>query len=201
MPLDNMILQGAGAEEGVAGAFRIVVGGKTDGIASRHAGWEVRDSILILLPDGRTRTAWLLQRPGRALDGIARDGAPLNVEAARKIGSGRFPANAMIVHHTSCERPPGACASGCPAASLDAQSGISGNGFDYTYSRRSGKSGEGWGLAKTGTEYADEGGASRFVANFPCEQDAIDWLRLLLGEPTSPDGWFIGYRAEERPSR
>jgi DNA methylase len=64
----------------------------------------------------------------------------------------------------------------CPVALLDAQSGESVSRVGV--SRSSAGPGDGWGMTKTGAEYADAGGASRF---FYC-------AKASSAERTLPDG-------------
>ena len=203
MHFDNMILHGEGSEEHLPHAYRIVVGDGRDALSARRDGWEVQDTVLIITSDGRQRAAFLLCCPGKLLDGLAHDATALNVEAARKVGTGRFPANMILVHKPSCDATEKKCAEDCPAGILDrdpvtGEPIMSGNGWGYEYTRRGGKSGGGWGMTKTGTEYADVGGPSRFLATFPTDDDAILWLRLLLGKDVKPKGFFPNTRAGER---
>lgn len=69
--------------------------------------------------------------------------------------AGRWPANVLLDEHQ--------------AAELDQQSGTS---VSRIGAPRGAAAGEGWGMTKTGTEYADSGGASRFFPVFRYEAKA-----------------------------
>lgn len=83
---------------------------------------------------------------------------------------GRFPSNVLLCHAADCT--PDQCGESCPVRMLDAQSG-------YTKSTRGkprrGKPGNGWRMTHHGSEYTDQGGASRF---FP-----VFWPDLELDAP------------------
>jgi len=71
---------------------------------------------------------------------------------------GRWPSNFVLSHDADCTLE--ICVPECVCVKLDTQSG-------YSYSRigkprGSRRPGKGWGMTKTGAEYDDEGGASRF---------------------------------------
>lgn len=56
------------------------------------------------------------------------------------------------------------CMEGCPVRILNQQSGVSSSKVGKPRSSKT--SGQGWGMTKTGAEYEDKGGASRFFAQF-----------------------------------
>jgi len=93
---------------------------------------------------------------------------------------GRIPANFILSHNEDCEEAH--CTDGCPVAELNRQSGSSRSRKGKP--RKSNKPGDGWGMTKTGTEYTDEGGASRFyyVAK-PSPQEKEAGLEGLLEHP------------------
>lgn len=72
---------------------------------------------------------------------------------------GRWPANLVLSHADDCELV-GDCGPDCPVAELDRQSGASTSRVGKP--RQSKKPSDGWGMTKTGAEYNDKGGASRF---------------------------------------
>ena len=74
--------------------------------------------------------------------------------------SGRWPPNVLLSHTEDCEDQ---CAEDCPVAEMDRQSGSSVSKKGKP--RDSVHPGDIWGMTKTGAEYDDAGGASRF---FPC---------------------------------
>jgi len=73
---------------------------------------------------------------------------------------GRWPPNILLSHTEDCDDE---CAEDCPVAEMDRQSGSSVSKKGKP--RGSVHPGDGWGMTKTGAEYDDAGGASRF---FPC---------------------------------
>lgn len=79
-------------------------------------------------------------------------------------GSGRWPSNVVLSHAEACgpdDSTP--CSDGCPVAELDRQSGRS---VSTIGKPRGARSGDGWGMTATGSEYADSGTASRFFPTF-----------------------------------
>jgi site-specific DNA-methyltransferase (adenine-specific) len=84
------------------------------------------------------------------------------VEPERRFSTpnagGRWPSNALFSHSPECSEE--SCASDCPVAELDRQSGSSVSRRGKP--RRSQVPGNGYGMVYTGSEYADHGGASRF---------------------------------------
>lgn len=114
---------------------------------------------------------------------------------------GRWPPNVLLSHTEDCDDE---CADDCPVAEMDRQSGSSVSRKGKP--RGSALPGDGWGMTKTGAEYNDSGGASRF---FPCfkyhpktsrkERDAvvsnthptvkpIELMRWLVRLVTPPNG-------------
>lgn len=89
--------------------------------------------------------------------------------------AGRWPANVVLSHVDTCEDG-GACADGCPVAELDRQSGTLKSGAIAEHHRRTtaGGNGETHGAMRGVTgpvRPADEGGASRFFAQFRYSAD------------------------------
>jgi len=76
--------------------------------------------------------------------------------------TGRWPTHLLLSHSEDCGPDGGqwTCAPDCPIAELDRQSGPSKSRKGKP--RGSQDPGEGWGMTKTGAEYNDDGGASRF---------------------------------------
>jgi hypothetical protein len=72
------------------------------------------------------------------------------------------------------------CASGCPVAALDEMSGV---GTSRKGKPRQGPSGTGWGMSATGSEYDDQGGASRFFPCFESRAQLDDWFARLIQNP------------------
>lgn len=64
------------------------------------------------------------------------------------------------------------CVEDCPARLMDAQSGRSHSRKGKP--RASSKPGDGWGMTRTGTEYDDHGGGSRFFQQFAAEPVVLD---------------------------
>jgi hypothetical protein len=71
------------------------------------------------------------------------------------------------------------CEPACPVAQLDAQSGTSASRIGQP--RGSAEPGQGWGMTKTGAEYDDVGGASRFFPQFEDDTALLAWLHRLVG--------------------
>lgn len=104
-----------------------------------------------------------LQRVSRVEQGY-RDHVTESVGEASTV-SGRWPTNAVFVHHPDCGPDDGApCADDCHVAALDEQSGTSVSRAGKP--RASAQPGDGWGMTATGTEHNDSGGASRFFPTF-----------------------------------
>lgn len=82
---------------------------------------------------------------------------------------GRWPPNILLTHNHDCGSD--GCTPGCPVAALDRQSGVSTSRIGNP--RGSQQPGDGWGMTKTGDEYDDSGGASRFfpILNWDPEYD------------------------------
>lgn len=95
---------------------------------------------------------------------------------------GRWPTNVLISHHPGCDEQDG-CATGCPAAEVDSQSGQSTSRAGKPRSGKSGeaKGGSGWGISSGGTEYNDTGGASRFFPTFQYEAKAKSGVGRPVG--------------------
>lgn len=103
------------------------------------------------------------------------------------LGKGRWPANVVLDEEA--------------AAELDAQTGESTSRIGKP---RAGASGDGWGMTKTGAEYADSGGASRFFytakassaereledgsRNTHCTVKPTDLMKWLVRLVTPPGG-------------
>ena len=83
--------------------------------------------------------------------------------AASRVNGGRWPANLILSHDHTEEEP---CHDACPVRVIDAQSGLSKSTKGKP--RSSKQPGKGWGMTKTGAEYEDAGGASRFFPVFYC---------------------------------
>jgi hypothetical protein len=75
------------------------------------------------------------------------------------------------------------CADGCPVAELDRQSGSTASRIGRP--RQSASPGAGWGMTHTGSEYADEGGASRFFPVFHYSPKAPSSERPRLADGTA----------------
>jgi hypothetical protein len=204
-----------------------------DGIEGRKAGYELRDTLLVLgpgvEPDRPFASYVLLFRKSLSESTVAEQilstgtGA-LNIDACRvasdlsefyskstgKVRSsaghaklygmkgvfggdaanppheaGRWPPNMLIVHSEGCKLvgtrkkdPTWKCVPNCAAPYLDALSGISTSRVGQP--RSSSVPGRGWGMTKTGAEYSDTGGASRYFPQFKCSEEMIDWLSTLL---------------------
>ncbi|WP_395109818.1 DNA-methyltransferase [Actinomadura sp. SCN-SB] len=121
---------------------------------------------------------------------------------------GRWPTNVVISHLPECGAEDGTpCAEGCAVAELDRQSGPS---VSRIGKPRGAAAGDGWGMTKTGAEYADVGGASRFFPVFryaakapaaerPRLPDGTTWptvkplalMRWLVRLVTPPGGQLI----------
>lgn len=121
----------------------------------------------------------------------------LNIDACRIGGDdGRWPSHLILSHNHDCLYsyhkttvgtprlfgPPGykvlregwswSCSDGCPVALIDAQSGTS---VSYKCEPRSAASGNGtWGMTRTGAEYNDAGGVSRFFYTAKPTRDERD---------------------------
>ena len=93
------------------------------------------------------------QRPPGASLHLSVDPMPLH--AARAHDAGRWPTN-VVLDDTAAD-------------DLDRQSGTSTSRAGVP---RAGASGDGWGMTKTGREYSDSGGASRFFPTFRYEAKA-----------------------------
>ena len=78
-----------------------------------------------------------------------------SVERTRRLG--RWPANVILSHAADCTSR--RCEPGCPVAELDRQGGQS---RSRAGRERAGAPGLGFALTRSGTEYDDAGGASRF---------------------------------------
>ncbi|WP_445520502.1 DNA-methyltransferase [Streptomyces sp. NEAU-174] len=102
--------------------------------------------------------------------------------------AGRWPTNVALSHapllDDQGESVGDACADGCvpgcSVAEIDAQSGVTRSRIGKP---RGAAAGNGWGMTKTGTEYDDAGGASRFFPVFRYEAKAPASER-----PRLPDG-------------
>jgi hypothetical protein len=73
------------------------------------------------------------------------------------------------------------CASDCPVPFLDAISGSSTSRAGQP--RGSAVPGQGWGMTKTGAEYNDSGGASRFYRQFANREELLAWINRLISLP------------------
>lgn len=108
---------------------------------------------------------WLLRAPLRetsvARNVLAHEAGGLNVGSCRVGDSdGRWAPHLLLSHSPNCGRT---CVPECPVRVLDGQSGA---GKSRSGSPRSGRSGSGWGMTATGSEYDDAGGASRYYPTF-----------------------------------
>lgn len=92
---------------------------------------------------------------------------------------GRWPTNLVFSHSPECVEGY-ECDADCPVAELDRQSGAS---VSRVGKPRGAAPGAGWGMTKTGAEYDDQGGASRYFPVFRYEAKAPASER-----PKLPDG-------------
>lgn len=92
---------------------------------------------------------------------------------------GRWPPNILLSHTPDCGDE---CAEGCAVAEMDGQSGFSVSRKGKP--RSSAVSGEGFGMTKTGSEYDDGGGASRFFPVFRYQAKAPRSERLAASDGT-----------------
>ena len=122
---------------------------------------------------------------GYAINRFADGAKPFGGGAGHPYESTRTPPQAVPVFD---------CAPGCPVAELDRQSGQS---VSRIGAPRSAAPGPGWGMTRTGAEYDDEGGASRFFNAFAwdpeldpiayCPKATTDEREAGLDERFPPD--------------
>lgn len=119
------------------------------------------------------------QRPPGASLHLSVDPMPLH--AARAHDAGRWPTN-VVLDDTAAD-------------DLDRQSGTSTSRAGVP---RAGASGDGWGMTKTGREYSDSGGASRFFPTFrweakapSSERPAVDGVQHPTVKPVALMQWLV----------
>lgn len=175
------------------------------GVVLRLGGLQVRDSLLWLRgDDSQHRVVWLARAPlaGTVTDTLLDHGVgAINVDGCRvRFGTaegtdvetgdgttaqGRWPTNLVITHSPGCVGGDGrwSCADGCPAASLDRQSGVRGGGsFPIQSSARHASDFRVVGPTPGGPRrLADSGGASRYFPQWAAGsgQDR-DWFTRLV---------------------
>jgi hypothetical protein len=139
-----------------------------------------------------------LQRVSRVEQGY-RDHVTESVGEASTV-SGRWPTNAVFVHHPDCgpDEQPGPCVPGCHVADLDGQSGIGRPG-----ERPANRTGLGYGEAqRSGTkgtrELLSSGGSSRFFPCFrweakapPAERPRVDGVAHPTVKPVALMRWLV----------
>ncbi len=122
-----------------------------------------------------------LQRVSRVEQGY-RNALTASVGEASTV-SGRWPSNVVISHAAT---PDGedlcgdGCVDGCPVAELDGQCGTT---VSRVGSPRGAGAGSGWGMTRTGAEYADSGGPSRFFPAFRYQAKAPSRERVSYVKP------------------
>lgn len=157
------------------------------GMALEDAGWTVVDTIEHIMGNGYPKSKGHGLKPSHEVWWLARRGVVrgLNVDECRVEPSGRRPGNLVLSHDSECTEE--TCVDDCPIAELDRQSGES---VSRIRKPRSLKAGNGWRMTKTGTEYADRGGASRFYARF----------RYCARATRSERDGELGFRANDHPT-
>jgi site-specific DNA-methyltransferase (adenine-specific) len=118
---------------------------------------------------------------------IPGSGLDLGNAAPRIDGLGRWPSNVVLSHAETCGA---SCASGCPVAEMDAQSGVLTSGANPTR-RGSDKFRDSYGdfagqESCAAARGADSGGASRFFPTFRYEAKAPTTERPRDGEVAHP---------------
>jgi hypothetical protein len=100
----------------VPGAHVIFMGNLTSAVTGRRCGLVLRDTCVILTPEGRTLVAYLLRKPleGTLANNLIKHGAgALNIPLCRVTAdasawtpiaqTGRFPSNVLLVHRECCQ--------------------------------------------------------------------------------------------------
>lgn len=108
------------------------------------------------------------------------------VQASGPHDAGRWPANVLLGHGVTedgFDACADGCLPGCPVATLDEQTGIT---TSRTGAPRSGPAGNGWGMTATGSEYNDQGGASRFLPRFRWQAKAPTAERPVVDGASHP---------------
>lgn len=80
----------------VPGTHNVVTGGVSDALAARRAGWQLRDTILVMGPGRRVQVAFLFRHPpeGSIAANVLHQGVGgLNIDACRVGSSKRVPAS------------------------------------------------------------------------------------------------------------
>lgn len=121
-------------------------------IAGCRVPMSAEDAAAVSAKHAGTDVAAYQRPPGASLH-LSVDPMPLH--AARAHDAGRWPTN-VVLDDTAAD-------------DLDRQSGTSTSRAGVP---RAGASGDGWGMTKTGREYSDSGGASRFFPTFRYEAKA-----------------------------
>lgn len=159
------------------------------GIALEDAGWTVVDTIEHVMGNGYPKSNGHGLKPAHEVWWLVRNGAEkildLNLDECRVQPSGRMPSNLVMTHSVDCGDE--ACARGCPVFELDQQSGET---VSKIGKPRSLKAGNGWRMTKTGTEYSDRGGASRFFPRF----------RYCARATRAERDGGLGFRSNEHPT-
>jgi len=175
------------------GSYRVVV--SRDLLRQTDEPWsglELRDTLLILT-SSRVLYGFLFRVPLRedtVADQIAKTGSgALAIDACRVLGSGRWPPNLLLVHHTTCGSQPEQCHPTCPVRKLDAQSGVITSGKVAPHHRRNNtmNPADGGYHGHFGDSqligYGDSGGASRFYPQFRSLVECVTWLQTLVATP------------------
>jgi site-specific DNA-methyltransferase (adenine-specific) len=168
------------------------VGFKIRDIVTHHFGSGMPKSRTTVLKPASEH--WILAR--KLFDGTvvanmkAHGTGALNVAGCRVVSDedgvpGRHPSNLILSHSQGCRRVEAAyeCEPGCPVAEISKQSGLS---TSRRGNPRSLRAGVGWGMTRTGAEYTDSGGASRFFQCFDSDEDlGIDVPFLYMKKASS----------------
>ncbi len=181
----------------------VVTSNELDAIEYRFAGLELRDTLLVLRPGPRVGFVFLFRKPlaesNTVQQMLATGTGAINIDATRfhrnGIGSGRWPANLVLIHGSDCKRDAltsvEGCSASCPAHWLDQASGFSESSDDPERFRGTVKFKnkhyvkEGDRAAATitnqqATAYGDKGGGTRYFPGFFSEEDFRTWLHALV---------------------
>ncbi|MGC8628446.1 MAG: DNA methyltransferase, partial [Acidimicrobiales bacterium] len=130
----------------------------SEGRTEPHPAGRWPANLVLAHSPGCRQVGWRLAH-GYTINRFTDGTKPFGGGAGHPYTSTQTPAQAVPVFE---------CAPSCPVAELDRQSGMS---TSRTGKARSGATGDGWGMSHTGTEYDDEGGASRFFNTFAWDVD------------------------------
>jgi site-specific DNA-methyltransferase (adenine-specific) len=159
--------------------------------AIEDAGFVILDSVHHALSNGYPKSQASI-KPGHEVWWLVRkqfdettERRGLNVEGCR-LPSGRRPSTFLLSHSSGCRD--GACDPKCAVAVLDRQSGLS---TSRRSKPRSLRAGVGWGMTRTGAEYNDSGGASRFFQCFDSDDDLGIEVPFLYTKKASSRERFV----------